>query len=190
VASGEELAPVVAVTWHGAAAFCNWLSARAGLGSAYDQETWDCNGQDPYGANGFRLPTEAEWEYVCRGGSASAFANGEITEIGCGDPVLAAIGWHCGSGSTSALPVGELVANDWDLFDMHGNVFEWCNDRYGLYAGDATNPTGATTGINRVMRGGSWSSQARFCRSAARSDFAPFHSGPSIGFRPVRSETP
>ncbi len=187
VDAGKEDHPVKHVTWHGAAAFCNWLSLQAGLTPAYDQDSWECNGGDAYGATGYRLPTEAEWEYACRAGSMSAFANGEITETGCGDPVLALIGWHCDDGIDSSQPMGQLQANAWDLLDMHGNVFEWCHDLYGVYAGGETNPTGAPSGLNRVMRGGSWNTNAQFCRSASRADFAPFQSAPAIGFRPVRS---
>ncbi len=129
--------PVKYVTWYGAAAYCDWLSLQQGLLRAYDHGTWQCNGGNPYAAAGYRLPTEAEWEYACRAGSGTAFANGPITQVQCDpiDPNLDEMGWYCGN--TGGLPggwtrpVAQKLPNAWGLYDMHGNLYEWCNDWYG-----------------------------------------------------------
>jgi formylglycine-generating enzyme required for sulfatase activity len=164
--------------WLEAVKFCNALSTRDGLDSVYTLTngdypvTWDRN------ANGYRLPTEAEWEYACRAGAATAFSSGAITSETCGDPVLDLIGWYCGNATGSYFEdVGGLAANAWGLYDMHGNTAEWCWDWYGTY-GTGTfenpdiDPTGPATGMYRVKRGCDAdyprSHNARDCRSAAR----------------------
>ena len=122
--------------------------------------------------NGYRLPTEAEWEYACRATSTTAFCNGDITNVDCSplDPNLDQVGWYCGNASSTTHDVGGKAANLWDLNDMHGNLSEWCWDRAGTYGGDVTDPAGPESGSTRVVRGGSWSDeqQARMCRSASR----------------------
>ncbi|MCP4545965.1 MAG: formylglycine-generating enzyme family protein [bacterium] len=188
VDSGMENHPVKELTWYGSARYCDWLSLQEGLPRAYDHGgNWSCNGGDPYSAQGYRLPTEAEWEYACRAGSTTAFANGEITELSCGyDPVLDEIGWYCGNADSSHL-VGQLITNGWNLSDMSGNLWEWCNDWYGSYGGDETNPTGLVSGSVRVLRGGSWDRDANRCRSAYRDAGSPYAGSLRRGFRPVRS---
>lgn len=186
VDAGKEDDPAKCISWYGAVAYCDWLSLKEGISRAYNHDTWYCNGQDPYSAEGYRLPTEAEWEYACRAGSQTAFANGEITDTGCEDDVLNEIGWYCGNTPDRAHPVKQLIANEWDLYDMHGNIEEWCNDWYGSYNGDETNAVGPNTGTDRVVRGGNWDFIARACRSAFRAHHDP-KSGDSLsGFRVCR----
>ena len=190
VDSGKEVHPVQDVTWYGAAAYCDWLSLHEGLPRAYDHDTWQCNGQDVYNAPGYRLPTEAEWEYACRAWTLTPFNTGTCldagTEANCDGtnpysdcPAGLYVGW--------TVPVGSYPENTFDLYDMHGNLWEWCNDAYGLYSGDITDPVGAANGDFRVLRGGDWSRVAGRCRSAQRNNYAPFISYDMIGFRPVRS---
>lgn len=187
--------PVIEVTWYGAAAYCDWLSLRNGLPRAYDHATWQCNEGSPYVASGYRLPTEAEWEYSCRAQSTTAFSSGAITvPIGCSplDTNLDLIGWYCGNTSGAgeywSHPVAQKAPNGWGLYDMHGNAHEWCNDIYAeAYGGDAVNPVGPTWGSHRVIRGGDWMNYARFARSARRDDDTPSYSSHAFGFRPVRT---
>jgi formylglycine-generating enzyme required for sulfatase activity len=189
VDAGMEDHPVKEVTWYGAVAYCDWLSLQAGLPRAYDHDTWQCNGHDPYGAQGYRLPTEAEWEYACRAGSETAFANGPITDTVCDDPNLDQIGWYCGNANDWTHPVAQLDANGWGLYDMHGNLWEWCNDWYDDYGGDVTDPPGPSgAGDGRVLRGGGWNFLAQGCRSAYRGNVGvPDGSYGFVGFRPARS---
>jgi formylglycine-generating enzyme required for sulfatase activity len=141
------------------------------------------------GGNTYRLPTEAEWEYACRAGSTTAFANGGITETGCGwDPNLASIGWYCGHSGKKTHPVAQKTPNAWGLYDMHGNVWEWCEDRYGDYPyGSVTDPEGTSSGGDRVLRGGSWFVPAGYCRSAVRGAYSPDCRDNYFGFRVARA---
>jgi len=128
------------------------------------------------GTSKYRLPTEAEWEYAARAGSGLAFANGEINETGCGnDPNLTQIGWYCGNANDKTHPVAQKISNAWGLYDMHGNVWEWCQDWYDADypSGPVTDPIGPGSGSCRVDRGGSWSNNARRCRSANRDRYSP-----------------
>ena len=141
------------------------------------------------GENNYRLPTEAEWEYACRAGSKTAFANGAISVIECGyDPNLNTIGWYCGNARKKVHPVAQKNPNAWGLYDMHGNVFEWCQDWYGDYpSGSVTDPIGPLSGSYRVFRGGGWNFGARLCRSADRLSFTPGHRFGFLGFRLLRN---
>ena len=193
VDAGMESHPVKELKWFGAASFCDWLSLKEGLRRAYDHTdptSWKCNDDKPYAAEGYRLPTEAEWEYSCRAGTTTAYADGGITEIGCGDePSLMNSGWYCGNADGWTHPVAELMPNANGLYDMHGNVWEWCNDwYYGTYLDEETNPIGGPPGWYKVLRGGSWSEVARRCRSASRRNPSP-HKGLNgrHGFRYVIS---
>ncbi|MBN2183767.1 MAG: formylglycine-generating enzyme family protein [Candidatus Krumholzibacteriota bacterium] len=192
VDSGKEDHPVAAVTWYGAVAYCEWLSLREGLPRAYDHTTWQCNGNAPYAAIGYRLPTEAEWEYTCRAGTQTPFNTGSCLDAGTEANYNGNYPYTgCPTGSYAGLtvPVGSYPANTFDLYNMHGNVWEWCNDWYGGdYSGDdVTDPVGPSTGSNRMIRGGGLFNYAQSCRSAFRPNNVPSEGGQSVGFRPVRS---
>jgi formylglycine-generating enzyme required for sulfatase activity len=178
--AGMENHPLKEVHWVGAAAYCDWLSLKEGLPRAYDHTDptfWKCNGSAPYSAQGYRLPTEAEWEFACRAGTSTAFSGGDITEIGCGDePSLSSMGQYCGNAAGWTHNVAELDPNPLGLYDMNGNLWEWCNDWYdSVYVGDI-DPIGPAYGHYKVLRGGAWSDTARRCRSASR-----FNPSPHLG---------
>ena len=141
------------------------------------------------GTEEYRLPTEAEWEYACRAGNATAFPNGGITELECSrDPNLDAIGWYCGNSKNRIHPVAHKEPNAWGLYDMTGNVQEWCQDQFGPYpSGEVTDPKGPAAGTYRVMRGGTWYSPARDCRCASRFGSPPHYRFRHIGFRLCRT---
>ena len=190
VEEGKEDHPVLEVTWFGSVAYCDWLSLQQGLSRAYNHSTWQCNGGNPYTATGYRLPTEAEWEYACRAGTQTAFNTGSCLDEGTEaiyNGLQPQVGCLSGSWNFLTAPVGSFPANGNGLFDMHGNLWEWCNDWYGEYEGTVTNPGGPATGSSRVNRGGCWSNGAQLCRSARRTDFNPVGSLNSMGFRPVKS---
>ncbi len=171
--------PMVEVSWFGAAAYCNWRSRREGYETCYDPATWECD----FSRNGYRLPTEAEWEYAARGGegdpyyrypwgdtidgsNANYWASGDEFDSGA-HPRTTPVGYYDGS----RIPVGVDMANGYGLYDMAGNVLEWCNDRYdsGYYdVSPPDNPTGPAGGDHRVLRGGSWITDTSFCRTAYR----------------------
>jgi len=184
--------PVVGASWYGAVSFCNWMSLYEGLAPAYGAD-WICNGNDPYGAEGYRLLTEAEWEYACRAGTTTGFWAGEITDVNCDDPVLEQIGWYCGNSEERVHPVAQLPANPWGLYDMHGNLFEWVNDvstpRYS--SATVTDPVVTTEGSSRTVRGGTsafsglW--KALNCRAANRSVAAASMGAQYIGIRVART---
>ena len=179
--------PKASVSWDNIMVFCNTMSEQEGLTPVYTIHGTNGNTAWNQDADGYRLPTEAEWEYACRAGSTTAFANGQITNTGCGDPVLDAIGWYCGNAGGNKQEVAQLIPNAWGLYDMHGNVYEWCWDWYDSYGGDITDPVGASSGSYRVIRGGDWYSIAQHCRSAHRAYDSPNNSYDGIGFRFVRS---
>ncbi|MCC6157244.1 MAG: formylglycine-generating enzyme family protein [Deltaproteobacteria bacterium] len=153
---------------------------------------WGLDGvSSVYECEGFRLPTEAEWEYAARAGATTSLYNGEeVTEIDCSpvDSAVNEIAWYCGnSGSSGTHPVGEKLENDWGLYDMLGNVFEWNQDFYGPNVGDVTDPEGADSGTDRSLRGCCYSCEPWTCRLARRGWSDPEFVYPSVGFRLVRT---
>ena len=145
--------PVENVSWEDCQEFVNTINSQLNCGA--------------------RLPTEAEWEYACRAESTGAFAgNGDLDDMG----------WY-DDNSDKTHPVGQKSANAWGFHDTHGNVWEWCDDWYGEYGRAATDPRGPVSGRYRVLRGGSWSRNARGCRSAYRGRYGPDRRVCSYGFR-------
>ncbi len=127
----------------------------------------------------FTLPTEAQWEYAARGGHKS---NGY--HVYSGSDSLDDVGWYEDNSDRSTQPVGEKRPNELGLYDMSGNVYEWCRDCYGGYpSGSVTDPAGPSSGSSRVLRGGSWCDDARRCRSACRSYGGPSYRYYYYGFR-------
>jgi len=165
-------APVETVDWNQARAFCVRLTSHLS--------------GEVVGLTA-RLPTEAEWEYACRAGTKTALPNGKpLTSVTGGCANLDAVAWYDRNGGNTVHPVGQKKANTWGLHDMLGNVWEWCEDWYGMYSsGSATDPTGTPSGTIRVFRGGSWNDVARFCRSADRGRLASGFRSSYLGFRVV-----
>jgi len=150
--------PVEKVNWHHAKAFCEAVTKKTG--------------------RTVRLPTEAEWEYACRAGTTTRYYTGDY------ESDLAEAGWWGGNSGKKTHPVGQKIPNAWGLYDMHGNVWEWCEDWYGKYpSGSVTDPTGPATGSARVFRGGSWIDAAGKCRVAYRHGINPDYADALIGFR-------
>jgi formylglycine-generating enzyme required for sulfatase activity len=140
---------------------------------------------------GVRFPSEAEWEYACRAGTKTATWVGDLDDQGTKSSVLEKIAWYWGNSGGKTHPVGEKEANPWGLYDMLGNVREWCEDRFGDYpSGKVIDPEGATTGSRRVNRGGSWFSHAWAVRAAFRLAYAPVDRFDSLGFRLARGLAP
>ena len=130
----------------------------------------------------YRLPTEAEWEYACRAGSTTRFCFGDKEEK------LGEYAWYGDNSEGKTHPVGQKQPNAWGLYDMHGNVWEWCQDWYGDYpAGPVTDPRGPDAGEYRVLRGGSWDNDTRNLRSAVRNYYYPDYRSDIIGFRVART---
>ena len=185
--AGCDSCPVEQVSWHNAVAYCNALSNNEGLDPAYiingTEVSWS------QFANGYFLPTEAIWEYACRASTTTAFANGEITDLNCADPALDLISWYCGNADNTTHQVATKSENSWSLFDMHGNVSEWCWDyyAYGYYSeSPEDDPTGPDSGTARVIRGGSYEDVARMSRSATRNSALPETVSSTTGLRVCR----
>lgn len=187
MADGKENYPMVEVSWFGAAAYCDWRSLIEGLPRAYDHTTWACNGGDPYGAAGYRLPTDAEWEYAARWDDERIYPWGDEAPD-CSRANYYADGYCVGSSS----PVGSYAAAPatLGLHDMAGNVWEWCNDWHVCDVGTApvSDPTGPTSGSLRVLRGGSWTLEDYYLRCAGRFNDEGLSAYSFHGFRCARSQ--
>jgi formylglycine-generating enzyme required for sulfatase activity len=189
--------PVEQVNWHEVAAYGNALSRRENLDECYTctgtaPDTIDCspNGSyaTAYDCPGYRMPTEAEWEYAARGGTTTATYAGDLTAPDCTDTTLAPIAWLSCNASSTPHPVGTKTANAYGLHDMLGNVWEWCHDWDAAYpGGDETDPAGPPSGSLRVTRGGSWNNKARGARAANRARYAPGYRLAVFGGRIVRT---
>jgi formylglycine-generating enzyme required for sulfatase activity len=192
--------PVNGVSWYDAAAYCNWLSAQEGI----DESQWCYQPKqgkglrdwsaEAYGAGmrvprdylrraGYRLPTEEEWEYACRAGSTTAWSMGDAGDL------LRRYAWYETNAEHRSHPVGSLRPNDWGLFDLHGNAWEWCQDRLAR-EGDIKIKEDINI-INdrysRLLRGGAFNDHAGYVRSADRAHHGPASRNDLIGFRPART---
>ena len=158
--------PVELVSWKDAVEFCRRLSELP---------------EEKAAGHVYRLPTEAEWEYACRAGTTTRFSFGDD------ESQLGQYAWFWENSRGKTHPVGEKKPNAWGLYDMHGNVFEWCQDGFGVYPSEpVTDPTGAITGSDRVVRGGCWFGFAWFCLSGFRSGNDPTYRSYVLGFRVAR----
>ena len=202
-AGGEEQAKrsVENVSWYHAMAFCNRLSILRGLAPAYgvngmsnaDADAW-LHSRAPmknnaawnkatvnWNAAGYRLPTEAEWEYAARAGTATQWSFGDAEKL-IGD-----YAWHKGNSGQKTHQAGVKKPNAWGLHDMHGNVWEWCWDWHEPYSDAAhADPVGPAAGVHRMFRGGGWNDQPADARSAIRGSVNPGFRFVGIGFRVVR----
>jgi len=203
-ATGEADArrPVETVSWYDTIVFCNRLSIREGLTPVYEMQDvnntsiWTTDtarwGAVPsssdarwnsvrivFGSTGYRLPTEAQWEYACRAGTTTAYNTGDV--------ITDNTGWYRDNSSEMTRQVGLKPANAWGLHDMHGNVWEWCWDWMENYTDTPKeDPAGSTSGDHRVRRGGDWSNSAQYVRSAPRGSYSPIHMVSHLGFRLLR----
>ncbi len=182
-----EQNPMEQIRWTQAVRYCNARSEKEGLKPCYDEDTWACD----FTANGYRLPTEAEWEYACRAGTTTKHSFGD-------DPqTLKSHAWFKANSDKKTHPVGAKTPNPWGLWDMYGNVAEWCNDWYAedYYRSSPHNdPRGPDTGTKRVLRGGAWTSPPEKCSSVYRMSDAPALPDVCLGyddygFRCVRNAT-
>ena len=173
----EDNLPASHLNWYDAVDYCNWLSEREELERCY-------TGYDPdMTKNGYRLPTEAEWEYACRAGSNTLYYWGDEMDGDCC--------WYEDNSENRLHPAGQKKPNGFGLYDMAGNIWEWCNDRYdkNYYSvSPYMNPYGPLEGSYRVGRGGHWDVEAWFCRSAFRRCSCPDTGSFLLGFRLCRSK--
>jgi eukaryotic-like serine/threonine-protein kinase len=189
----EPDCPAIDTSWHQAAAYCNWLSQKEGLDPCYEE---DGNGnvtglkEDYLSLNGYRLPMEAEFEYACRAGTVTS------RYYGSADELLAKYAWYIQVSSNRNWPGGSLKPNDFGLFDMHGNVWSWCQERHSEYPKrqgvvvDKEDILPFDKEQRRVLRGGSYVDPPPYVRSANRMSYVPTSRIDNIGFRVARTLTP
>jgi formylglycine-generating enzyme required for sulfatase activity len=179
---GRGNRPVIQVSWNDAIAYCNWRSQFEGLTPCYSMSTQ--NVQCNFNANGFRLPTEAEWEYAARGGSESHgffFSGSDYADE---------VTWYHHNSDSQTKPVGTKMPNELGIYDMSGNVWEWCWDWYDkdyYTSSSKADPLGPISGFMNVLRGGSWSDNPRAARISNRFRNYPVTKASIIGFRIART---
>ena len=167
--------PVESVTWFDALDYCFELTLQERNAGRLPEDFE------------YRLPTEAEWAYAARAGTTTRFSYGHDP----GYQHLSDYAWYAGNSGLRPHPVGQKLPNPWGLYDMHGNVFEWCSDWFGqLPGGSGTDPQGPSEGIDRIIRGGYWDGSPPFCRSALRVHYPPRSRISYLGFRVVLAKTP
>jgi formylglycine-generating enzyme required for sulfatase activity len=181
--------PVERVRWVEAALYCNARSAAEGLQPCYDEKTFTCD----FNSNGYRLPTEAEWEFAARADTNSEYC------FGSDERRLGDYAWFRENSSERTHPVGTKKPNPWGLYDMYGNVGEWCQDNFDPHyyqASPERNPCGPPSGQKRILRGGAWNASSDRCTSACRSGEEPgsfadaCFARSDIGFRCVQRLPP
>ena len=166
--TGDTNRPVETVSWNEAVDYCTALT-NAERNANRIPSDWE-----------YHLPTEAEWEYCARAGANARYGHGDDL----GYTALGNYAWYADNSGDTTHPVEQKLANAWGLFDMHGNVYEWCHDRSADYpAGSAIDPQGSTTSNQRIYRGGTWKYQAWICRAANRLEYPPTLKYDYIGFR-------
>jgi len=180
IATTEDC-PVMEISWYGMRVFCNYKSEQEGLTPCYDLANWSCN----FEANGYRLPTEAEWEYAARGGIHHV---NDYEYAGTTDN-LDDYAWYNSNSSNQTHPVGTKLPNQLGIYDMSGNAYEYCNDWYDSNYYDSSpenNPTGPTTGSEHVVRNASAISSNNHCRVNSRFGITPDYTMFFVSFRIVR----
>jgi formylglycine-generating enzyme required for sulfatase activity len=204
--NANDQGPVDWVDWYSALGFANALSLARGLEACYTLTgcTDGVNGWRDgihngcvsatfvgLDCTGYRLPTEAEWEYAARAGTTTATPLGALVssvfDCETPQPSLDSLAWWCRNAGNRTQRVATREPNPWGLYDMLGNVSEWTWDHYGAYGGAVTDPLGPGTGVERVVRGGDWISVAQVLRSAHRESLSPGDRSSTYGFRLVRT---